>query len=677
MSTLLRSLLVSLALTSGLASAQATAVWVSGVGDDANPCSRTAPCLTLAGALPKVANGGEIRVLDPLSLGVTTISKSVTVTAESPALILASSSAGVHINAPGAVVKLRNLGLLSLASGVSAIDVQAASAVYVDGCQFKGFSGDVVSSSSDGGALFIDGSDFRGNTGRGVAVFSTAPQQTVISDSLFRGHTTALAASGNTRVTLVDVELASNSGPAVLVENGAQLNVERGQLVDSAVGVESRGGVARLSNAQLSGNGATTRTIGDSVVHSFGNNRITPSTCSLAAIPVRTAVVGTALPLLALEGTGLLGNVSWAAAFPDGVGVDAGTLAGTPLAVGAVVTTLTATDQRGCMATTPFALDVVCPVLSLAPTALAAVETGAALTPVVFVVNGSTSATNVVSINGALPIGVRATDGGLSGVPTEAGSFPLAVSAVDGFGCTATQMVTLTVTASSTFQPTVLRLSLPNPPAWVGEAVQIEAALDPVIGAPTGTMRLFEGTVELASTTVPTTGIAAFTLSTLTEGTHVLTAEYSGDSTFGGSRAAPFSFEVLRIPTSTTLRLEGAELIADVTSTVATPEGQLEFAIDGVTQSPLTLVSGSARTAAPTVAGSHTALARFVGGARFAASESSTVAISVVVDGGMQTADAGTQPGDELPKPGCGCGQVDVGAVLFAALALIRRRAKS
>ena len=39
---------------------QATRTWVSGVGDDANPCSRTAPCKTFAGAISKTAAGGEI-----------------------------------------------------------------------------------------------------------------------------------------------------------------------------------------------------------------------------------------------------------------------------------------------------------------------------------------------------------------------------------------------------------------------------------------------------------------------------------------------------------------------------------------------------------------------------------------------------------------------------------------
>ena len=59
------------------AEAQATRTWVSGVGDDANPCSRTAPCKTFAGAISKTAKDGEISVLDPGGYGTVTITKSI------------------------------------------------------------------------------------------------------------------------------------------------------------------------------------------------------------------------------------------------------------------------------------------------------------------------------------------------------------------------------------------------------------------------------------------------------------------------------------------------------------------------------------------------------------------------------------------------------------------------
>src|SRR5438309_8365754 len=91
--------LIALALPAS-ASAQASRTWVSGVGDDANPCSRTAPCKTFPGAYSKTAVGGEIDALDPGGFGTITIGKSITLDGGGGqvASILASSTNGVIIN---------------------------------------------------------------------------------------------------------------------------------------------------------------------------------------------------------------------------------------------------------------------------------------------------------------------------------------------------------------------------------------------------------------------------------------------------------------------------------------------------------------------------------------------------------------------------------------------------
>src|SRR5258707_923586 len=84
----------------GIASAQATRTWVSGVGDDANPCSRTAPCKTFAGAISKTAAGGEIDCLDPGGFGALTITKSITIDCDSGAGgVLNSGFNGIIISA--------------------------------------------------------------------------------------------------------------------------------------------------------------------------------------------------------------------------------------------------------------------------------------------------------------------------------------------------------------------------------------------------------------------------------------------------------------------------------------------------------------------------------------------------------------------------------------------------
>src|SRR6516164_10666767 len=103
--------LLVICLLSGAADAQATRTWVSGVGDDANPCSRTAPCKTFAGAISKTAPAGEIDTLDPGGFGAVTITKSITIDGTAGlAGVLVSGTNGIVVNAgSGDVVILRNI----------------------------------------------------------------------------------------------------------------------------------------------------------------------------------------------------------------------------------------------------------------------------------------------------------------------------------------------------------------------------------------------------------------------------------------------------------------------------------------------------------------------------------------------------------------------------------------
>src|SRR5450432_3310814 len=98
------------------ANAQATRTWVSGVGDDANPCSRTAPCKTFAGAISKTAAGGEIDALDPSGFGAVTITKAITIAGDGTlASILVAGTNGIIVNAGvNDVVLLRNLSLIGI-----------------------------------------------------------------------------------------------------------------------------------------------------------------------------------------------------------------------------------------------------------------------------------------------------------------------------------------------------------------------------------------------------------------------------------------------------------------------------------------------------------------------------------------------------------------------------------
>ena len=133
------------------AHAQATRTWVSGVGDDANPCSRTAPCLTFAGAITKTAAGGEIDALDPGGFGAVTINKSITIDGGGGIASVQVSSGGLGIDvSAGAtdIVTIRNVqvqgdlgnGSSPGTAGRNGIQFNSGAMLAIDNCKVDGFN---------------------------------------------------------------------------------------------------------------------------------------------------------------------------------------------------------------------------------------------------------------------------------------------------------------------------------------------------------------------------------------------------------------------------------------------------------------------------------------------------------------------------------------------------------
>src|SRR6478672_6730446 len=138
----MRILLVVL-LGATFAGAQASRTWVSGVGDDANPCSRTAPCKTFAGAISKTAAGGEIDALDPAGYGAVTITKGMTIDGGGGqvASVLVSGTNGIVVQAgPSDVVILRNLRINGIGTGINGIRFLSGKDLNVESCYIFGFT---------------------------------------------------------------------------------------------------------------------------------------------------------------------------------------------------------------------------------------------------------------------------------------------------------------------------------------------------------------------------------------------------------------------------------------------------------------------------------------------------------------------------------------------------------
>ncbi len=126
--------------------AQAVRTWVSGVGDDANPCSRTAPCKTFAGAISKTAAGGEISVLDPGGFGAVTITKSISIVAQGgEGGLLACGTNGVVVNAAASdVISLSGLIIEGCGNGINGVRILQAGVVTIRKSVIRGFTGIAV-----------------------------------------------------------------------------------------------------------------------------------------------------------------------------------------------------------------------------------------------------------------------------------------------------------------------------------------------------------------------------------------------------------------------------------------------------------------------------------------------------------------------------------------------------
>src|ERR1043165_3227219 len=279
--------------TFSIAQAQASRTWVSGVGDDANPCSRTAPCKTWAGAISKTAACGEIDALDPGGFGAVTITKSITLDGTGTfASILASLVNGIIINAAATdVVTIRGISINGFCNGINGINVLQAKTVNVEDCvifRFNTGNGITVNETSSTGLnLNVRNSVIRDNTLDGINTTSSTGTVTVTLDNVrLSGNGNGLHARSGTRATAHNSVFSNNTTNGVFADaaGAALVNVF---VWDSQISMNGGAGVraGNAGNAGTSGvtlnqnqidrntsNGVLISTGG--VVNTFGNNSI-------------------------------------------------------------------------------------------------------------------------------------------------------------------------------------------------------------------------------------------------------------------------------------------------------------------------------------------------------------------------------------------------------------------
>ena len=259
-------LLLSLAvlLVASIANAQATRTWVSGVGDDANPCSRTAPCKTFAGAISKTANVGIINCLDPGGFGAVTITKDITIDCTGTmGSILSSGVQGVIINALSTHnIVLRNLDINGAGTtlGTNGINVIQAKSLTMDHVTIGNYSADGVHCSlSSGGA------------------------NVAIADSYITHVFVGVNLLANCKAEIMHSYINQNGSAGVFTQAATtDANIADSFINANAFGVSAgTNSTIWLYGSQLSHNAQSVNTFGGGVVNSHGNNAILNNTTNI------------------------------------------------------------------------------------------------------------------------------------------------------------------------------------------------------------------------------------------------------------------------------------------------------------------------------------------------------------------------------------------------------------
>jgi hypothetical protein len=294
------------------ASAQATRTWVSGVGDDVNPCSRTAPCKTFAGAISKTAVNGEINCIDPGGFGAVTITKSITIDCDGTlGSVLAAGTFGIIVNITPvdetSIVTIRNLEINGAATGITGIRFISGAALHVYNVNINRFNAAGATSGfgiqfapsnqnaelSVANSFITDSGNVAANTGAAIQIQPTGTgnarvilNRVQVQNSV-RGvfaDTTGSTGSGIV-LNIRDSELSGNTnvgvaGVAPGLTPATLVNLDRVTSASNSVGVIANGAgvIIRMSNSTVNGNATGLTVAGGGQILSYKTNNLVGNT---------------------------------------------------------------------------------------------------------------------------------------------------------------------------------------------------------------------------------------------------------------------------------------------------------------------------------------------------------------------------------------------------------------
>jgi large repetitive protein len=273
--------------------------WVSSeLGNDANPCTRDAPCLTFAAALAQTLPGGEIDVLDPGDFGPLTVTQSISIVGDTAGVsgtMIASGAGGIVINAASTdVVTLRGLAFNGLNASLSGIVINSAARVNIEDCVIQQFAGSgqaglFISPTSGTLSVRVDDTTIMANNA-GVlvkpasgATAGVAIARTAIDQNLGDGLRVDGSGGGAGTVSLADSSASLNAGNGIAAISGpGNTAVSLIRVVAASDGLngiyadQSRGGTASVTagDSMLVGNAVAAQAFGGASLLSAANNHV-------------------------------------------------------------------------------------------------------------------------------------------------------------------------------------------------------------------------------------------------------------------------------------------------------------------------------------------------------------------------------------------------------------------
>ncbi|HEY3862272.1 MAG TPA: right-handed parallel beta-helix repeat-containing protein [Verrucomicrobiae bacterium] len=278
--------------------AQASRTWISGVGDDANPGSRTAPCKTIAGAISKTVAGGEIDAIDPGGFGGVTITKAITLDGKGPlASILVGDASGINI-AAGAndVVTIRNYAINGIGGtpspGLFGINIISAGEVRIENCVIFGFSTNGINFASSGNTtLYVQNCQIH-NCADGIYARNTSgPANIVVESCQIAQCHTGFFGDANTVASIRNSLFAQNTGTGInIAAPTATASIDNTEVSQNGTGLAVGGSAIISRDSIINNTGAGLSAAAGGSIRTIHNNLITgnnPDGASTGSLPLK------------------------------------------------------------------------------------------------------------------------------------------------------------------------------------------------------------------------------------------------------------------------------------------------------------------------------------------------------------------------------------------------------